>query len=360
MLIKKEEINRLVKILINSDKVKVSETGIRNNIKNTFAINYIDAKYYNYYEEDNNETNKKSLMLRLEKTINNVSIGLVKKYKGNNHKYEAIVNEYAQVFMLIANLEKAKDSIEEIGARRDLYKKLLTKYSKEFDEYKIDTLIKQVIIIQKKYADLLEKFVEKLETNLFNLDIEKIAAKNKIYGLKLEHNISFSKVYSSYVIDKTYEQGIVAEDKISVLVTLLLIQLIKDMTTFDFCKKYVFYIPESLYDKEKKFEKLLKMIEDKYSKENTAILITFEELLKHKVFIKKIKKSGYKFALVFSKDSNIKEKDCGNLYIADYIFVNKKLDNMAEIISLIPDDLKEKVIYEDISNKVGDFGSEEV
>lgn len=360
MLIKKEEINRLVKVLINSDKVKVSETGIRNNIKNTFTINYIDAKYYNYYEEDSSETSKKSLMLRLEKTINNVSTGLVKKYTGSNRKYEAIVNEYAQVFMLIANIEKAKDSIEEIGPRRDFYKKLLTRYSKELDEYKIDTLIKQIIIIQKKYAELLKSFIEKLETNLFNLNIEKIATKNKIYGLKLEHNISFSKVYSSYVIDKTYEQGIVAEDKISVLVTLLLIQLINDMTTFDFGKKYVFHIPETLYDKEKKFEKLLKMIEDKYSKENTAILVTFQELLKHKVFIKKIKKSGYKFALVFSKDSNIKEKDRGNIYIADYIFVNKKLENLAEIVSLIPDDLKEKVIYEDISNKVGDFGSEEV
>lgn len=360
MLIKKEEINRLVKILINSDNIKVSETAMRNKIKNTFAINYIDAKYYNYYEEDSSETSKKSLMLRLEKTINNVSVGLVKKYEGNNRKYEAIVNEYAQVFMLIANIEKAKDSIENIGTRRDSYKKLLTRYSKELDEYKIDTLIKQVIIVQKKYAELLKKFVEKLETNLFNLNTYKIAPKNKIYGVKLDHNISFSKVYSSYVIDKTYEQGIVAEDKISVLVTLLLIQLINDMTKFDFGKKYIFYIPESLYDKEKKFEKLLKMIEDKYSKENAVILVTYEELIKHRVFIKKIKKDGYKFALVFTKDSNFKEKDRGNLYIADYIFVNKKLENIAEIVSLIPDDLKEKLIYEDISNKVGDFGSEEV
>ena len=48
------------------------------------------------------------------------------------------------------------------------------------------------------------------------------------------------------------------------------------------------------------------------------------------------------------------------IYIADYIFVNKKLENLAEIVSQIPDDLKEKVIYEDIFNKVGDFGSEEV
>ncbi len=360
MLIKKEEINRLVKVLINSDNVKVSETSMRNKIRNTFAINYIDAKYYNYYEEDSSETSKKSLMLRLEKTINNVSVGLVKKYEGNNRKYESIVNEYAQVFMLIANIEKAKDSIEDIGTRRDFYKKLLTRYSKQLDEYKIDTLIKQVVIIQKKYAELLKKFIEKLETNLFNLNTYKLAPKNKIYGVKLEHNISFSKVYSSYVIDKTYEQGIVAEDKISVLVTLLLIQLINDMTTFDFGKKYVFYIPESLYDKEKKFEKLLKMIEDKYSKENAAILVTYEELIKHRVFIKKVKKDGYKFALVFTKDSNIKEKDRGNLYVADYIFVNKKLENIAEIISLIPDDLKDKVVYEDISNKVGDFGSEEV
>jgi signal peptidase len=177
MLIKKEEINMLVKLLVDTTKVRVSEAGIRNKIKNTFAINYIDAKYYNYYEESNDEANTKSLMIKLERTINRVANGLIKKYDGNNPRYGDIVNEYARIFILLANLEKAKDSTSEASLRNELYRKLLTRYSKDFDQYKVDILVKQINSLYKKHDEVLKKFIEKLETNLFNLSVDKISTK---------------------------------------------------------------------------------------------------------------------------------------------------------------------------------------
>ena len=101
---------------------------------------------------------------------------------------------------------------------------------------------------------------------MFNLILNKLTTRNNMYGLVLEHNIAFSKVYSEYIIDKIYTEGIIAEDKMSVLLTLLSVQLIKDMLMAKFDQKYILYLPETLYTKERKFKGLLRMIDDEYAK----------------------------------------------------------------------------------------------
>jgi hypothetical protein len=143
-----------------------------------------------------------------------------------------------------------------------------------------------------------------------------------------------------------------------VLLSLLSMQLIKDMISSNFDRKYILYIPRSLYTKEKKLEKLLEMIDDKYARSNVIVLIKLEDLLNHRQSIMNAKKSGYKFALVFDKESMIKEKDRGDIYLSDYIFVNKKTVNIKDILPFIPEELLDSIIDEDIIDKVGDLGGE--
>ena len=69
--------------------------------------------------------------------------------------------------------------------------------------------------------------------------------------MDLDHNIKFSKVYSNYIIDKTYNEGIIAENKTPILFILLLSQIIKDMINTNFSNKYIINITPSLYTKEK-------------------------------------------------------------------------------------------------------------
>jgi uncharacterized protein YrzB (UPF0473 family) len=145
----------------------------------------------------------------------------------------------------------------------------------------------------------------------------------------------------------------------TVLLTLLSVQLVTDMFLSNFNKKYILYMPESLYSKEKKTERLLRMIDDKYAKDNVIILITFDLLLDNKQVIKRLRKLGYKFALVFNKENPSLEKNRGNIYIADYIFIDKTAVNIENVLSFIPEELLDKVIYEDIVDKVGDFGGEQ-
>lgn len=354
MFIKKEEINELIDLLVD-EKIRTKEI----TVKNIFINTYINAKYYNYFGDKDIESTNRSSILKNKKVINKVASELISDYKGKNKKYAEIVETYNNVFILIASLESAKDSIEEVKVRNEFYKKEIAKFYKMLDPQKDAQIVSKIVRIQKKYDDTFAYFLKRLETNMFDLKINKISNKKDMFGLALEHNISFSKVYSDYAIDKTYTEGIVAEDKMLVLFNLLSMQLIKDMVLANFNRKYILYIPKTLYTKEKKFEKLLRAIDDKYAKDNVLILITFEDLLANKQFLKKVRKMGYKFALVFNKETIIKEKNRGDLYIADYVFINKKIPNMASVISYIPDELLDNVIYEDIVDKVGDFRGEQ-
>lgn len=354
MLTKKEELTELINTLFKDDKAYIKEASI----KDIFITAYIDAKYYNYYGDKDIEYHGKNLILKIKKVIKEVASKSINNYHGNDTKYNDIVDLYANAFILIANLEQARDSITDLKAKNEFYKKEIIKYCKDWNNQKIKYVIDEIVKTQENYIGMLEYFLSKLETNVFDLDLNKLVSKKDMYGLELKHNISFSKVYSDYIIDKTYTEGIIAEDKMPVLLTLLLVQLVKDMILSDFNRKYILYIPKSLYAKEKKFEKLLRMIDDEYAKDNIIILITLEDLLNNKKIVKKVRKIGYKFALVLDKETVIEEKDRGNIYIADYIFVDKKVVNTVKMLSFIPEELLDNVIYEDIFDKVGGFGSE--
>lgn len=53
---------------------------------------------------------------------------------------------------------------------------------------------------------MLEYFLKRLETNMFDLNLNKLSSIKDMYALSLEHNLTFSKIYSDYVIDKTYTE----------------------------------------------------------------------------------------------------------------------------------------------------------
>lgn len=351
MAIKKEELNDLVDILLSSNKNYINKVSV----KNLFIKTYINARYYNLSD---NKISGRNLISKIKRAIKDLMDQLIKDYKGSDSKYNEIVKMYGQSFTLIVNLEQGRDSISDLKVKREFYKKEIVKCFKDWEEGKVLYAVNEIIKIQKKYADTLNYFFEKFKTNMFELNINKVSNIKDMYAVELNHNVSFSKVYSDYIIDKTYNEGIIAEDKIVVLLTLLSNELIEDMISSDFNKKYVVYIPATLYKKERKLNKILKMVDDEYAKNNIIILLTYEDLLDNKQVIKSIRRQGYKFALAFSKDTVIKRKTISDLYIVDYIFVNKKDENMEKILSFIPEELSSNIIYEDIIEKVGDLGSE--
>ena len=129
----------------------------------------------------------------------------------------------------------------------------------------------------------------------------------------------------------------------------------------DFNKKYIFYIPESLYTKSNKLDKIFNLFGDEYAKNNIIVLTQYEELSKNKKIIKSLIKDGYRFS-VDLKTSAVKSKDQGIVEAMEYIFVDKrvkgKMFESIDVLSSIKDELHNKIAYDDIASKIGSYWGE--
>lgn len=356
MYLKEQELEEIVEVLNNNEKLLVNEATIRS----SFIKAYVDVKYYNYCGNINAEYNGRNMTVKIVDTIKEFSEQLVNNYKGPDKSYEEKVKKYTNIFILIMYLEQANGKIDDLEPVKEMYKKKIMRYSKDdnVDEKTVKVMIDEIIKNQRLYQGMINYSLKKLDTNTFNLNLHQVANKKQLYALELEHNITFSKVYSDYIIDKTYKEGVIAEDKVIIEMTLASIKLVTDMLNSSFNKKYILYVPETIYSKENKLNKLLSMMEDEYAKNNIFILVKFKSLVKNIKLIKELKKSGYRFVLVFDENIDIKTRERSYINIAEYVFINKKAMDPTNIIANIPEDLINNIIYDDIGSKVGNYGGE--
>lgn len=346
--LKKDELDKIIEILVKYDEDYINKP----TLKNSFMEIYLDARYYNTFT-DGTVIPKKSI-IRIRQAIEDYKIKLINTYKGKDKKYDLSVKKYSQLFTLIANLENANDLVDGKAAKDELYHREIKKYQKKWQTDKVNHLIKHINIVQKFYLNQTSEFLKTFETNMFNLKNQKLDNYKDMFVLDLEHNITFSKVYSDYIIDKTYQEGIIAEDKVSILLSLLSLELINDMYLANYKNKYILYIPGTLYKKEKKLEKVLKLIDNKYAIENTIILLHNNELMANKNAIKKLYKKGFKFGLILSSEKISKKE----LYLTNYIFVNRKQFTIKKVKEIVPKEMINNVIYDDILDKLNDVESE--
>ena len=122
LIIKKEEINELIDIIVKDDSTYV----YRAMVKNKLTTTYTDAKYYDYYGTVEIESRGRNLTSKVKKIVSVIAEKLIKDYKGKDTKYGNIVESYVKIFTLIANLEQARDSVSDAKAKREFYKKELT------------------------------------------------------------------------------------------------------------------------------------------------------------------------------------------------------------------------------------------
>ena len=357
MFMKEEELKEIIEVLNNDETLKTNEATIREN----FMSVYIDGKYYNYCGDVNVEYNGRNMNTRIENALKEAAEKMIKVYKGTDNKYSEKVKKYTNIFTLIMHLEHTYLVIDDTKIKKQTYKNKMVKLiGTEVDPKTMNTMISSILKIQKTYKSIVKETIEKLETSLFELNYNSLSIKNT-YAVELNHNINFSKVYSDYIVDKTYYDGIVAEDKIEVLLTLLLVQVVKDMLNADFNKKYIFYIPESLYTKSNKLDKIFNLFGDEYAKNNIIVLAQYEELSKNKKVIKSLPKDRDRLG-VDLKTSAVKAKDQGIVEAMEYIFVDKrvkgKMFESIDVLSSIKEELHNKIAYDDIASKIGSYWGE--
>lgn len=351
MLIKKEEINELIELLNRNEEFKKNEP----TIKDKLIDSYIDAKYYNHCGNIDLAYNGNNKMLRVDSLLEKLGENLKKSYKESDTKYSEKVDKFVKIMTLVNHLEEDY-KIEDLTKKKDTYNKRILKYIKfnDLSQKDLKKLITNLIKVQRTYAGMIKFIQSKIETNMFNLKFNKLTRKD-MYAVELEHNIQFSKVYSEYIVDKTYSEGIIAEDKVKVLANLLLSQLVKDMYAGDFNKKYFIYIPESLYAKDNKLDQVFDMLNDEFAKKNINILLAYNGLSDNKKTIKNLIKQGFNFSVDMNDVELLKKSDIKDLYILEHIFISRKKIYKTNIIDVLPEDVKPKIIYEEVSSKIGNL-----
>lgn len=348
MSIKVEEFKDILVILEGEDRDLVNEI----TIKNEFFKAYIDVRYYNIYEA--NEFSNPRFVSRVENTIKKLGSKMISEYKGSDNKYSDKIEKYIRLFMTVANFEQIYNSRADNKRKQELYSKTLNNYYRDddLDNSNIKYLVNSIVKIKKKYDDAIFYILDSLSSDEFGLKFSRINDLKNTFGVKLLQNIDFDKMYSSYIINKTYKEGIIAEDKISVTIALLLKQLVLDMLNADYDNKYVIYLPSSLYDKEKKCERFIKSLNDGYAKSHVSVLVSIKDFLDNRDYIKEFTKEGYNFSIVYDSEVKILYEDYGNLYIANNIFIDKDSINVKKVFAFIPEEIYSRFIYDDILNKV--------
>jgi len=321
--IKKIELNEIIDVLIKDEKAYI----IKSSVRNLFMEHYISLKYYNDIRT----------ISKIKSNIDAYTNYLLEKNKRDDRE-QNIIKTYSFVFTLLACMEQANKNDKQYYAS---VMKRLGKFEDEYIEYVVHSIIK----IKKECESIFNNTAKQLETNMFDIKYNKLSSKKDFYVVELNHNIYFSKVYSDYIVDKVYSEGMIAEDKIEVLLTLLLNQIAKDMMNSEFNKKYIFFIPNNLYTKEKKLEGLLNGMSNEYVKNHVYIANNIEQVSNFKEIIQKLYKKGYKFVTNINKEDNVKKSDIKSLYLSDYLFTNNENINL-------PLELMNNVIKENIENKI--------
>ena len=342
LVIKEDEIEELIKVLNFNQEFKVNEP----TIKDTLLKAYIDARYYNNCGDINVSYDGRNVGAKLEKVIDNTSFEMIRTYKGNDSRFKDKVMKFNTIFKIITYIEKYA-KIQDLDDKKNKYRNKLREYlNNDFlTDDLANKLVSKLIKITKTYNNMLKYSLDKMQTNLFEVKYNRIANR-KIFALEIDHNLSFSKIYSDYIIEKTYNEEGVVFDRLAVLINILSTRIVVNMLKGDFASKYLLYIPYNLYAKTNKINDIFEMFVDEFAKNSIVVLINYDEIDDDKAMIKSLVKKGYKFAINID-DNNINDKDLELMYIVDYIFVlneeNKKR---------IPKDLRGKVIVEDIMGKV--------
>ena len=351
MLIKKEEIIELMTLLNKGEELKTNEPTIREKL----VTAYIDAKYYNNCGNINLAYNGKNMMTKVDSLIEKVGEDLTNSYKESDTKYSEKVEKNVKFMLLINHLEE-DFKLEDLQKKKETYNKRILKYIKfnDLSQQDIKKLITNIMKTQKTYSGMIKFIQSKINTNMFELKFNKLTRKD-MYAVELTHNIQFSKVYSDYIVDKTYSEGIIAEDKVKVLGNLLLSQMVNDMLNGEFNKKYFVYIPESIYAKDNKLDQVFDMLDDEFAKKNINIILAYNGLSDNKKVIKQLIKQGFNFSLDMNDVELLKKSDIKELYVLEHIFISRKKVAKTNIIDVLPEEVKPKILYEEISSKIGNF-----
>lgn len=256
-----------------------------------FLRTYINSRYYNI-----NEESSRPFYLKITDELN-------KKQKILNEKdeegKELIIEVTKQIFvyMLFFDNVRKVENFKNIKSIKEVINQLID-YCQKTLGIKMQDDIHEALY-NEITTDMLDKdiYLDKFETDNFILDFEKTKELDNVYYTRLDYNMRLPMQYSYEAVEKVYNTGTVAENKLAVEYVLLSVVAIRDVLNGNFKDKYIVEFSNSLIKKEQKLDGLLAILTNQALQDKINITISYRDFQKNRDMILEFIGKGYNFAI---------------------------------------------------------------
>jgi len=280
-----------------------------------FIETYIDARYYNYGVNDN----QKIFYRKIYSALRIKADELIKEFP----EKEKLIFDILLIFQYMFYFDDVRKNMGIKEVVNLIYQKRITRF--EIRGSEVDDFKEEFYDTVKSDFSRKKEFLEKFESNDFGLEIKKIESNNNLNKVKLNYYFEFQDIYSKEYINKIFNEGKVLEDKAFVEYSLLSLIILQDVLEGKFSKEYFVEFPCSLFEKQKKIEQLLHIIENQTAQEKLNLELKYSDFLKNREIVTQLITRGFRIAL--NIDKKINEEDLNILEIFSYLILSKEDKN---------------------------------
>lgn len=261
-----------------------------------FLKTYINSRYYNITEE-----NSRPFYLKITDSLNEKQEILNERFEMNNTIGEKAdtINGTKQIFSYMLFFDKVRkvENFKNIQSIREIIVKLID-YCKNVLNVNISENTEEVLY-NEITSDMLNKdiYLDNFETNDFSLNFQKTEEFDTVYYTKLDYNMRLPMQFSEAAINKVYNLGTVAENKLVIEYELLSVVALRDVLDGNFKDKYIAEFTDSLFKKKQKLEGILAIINNQILQDKIYINITYGDFEKNRLLILGYIKEGYNFTI---------------------------------------------------------------
>lgn len=281
---------------------------------------YIDARYSNYGGNENQRVFYRRIYSALQKKQEEL------EYNADEEKHKIIKNilETFQYVFYIDFVREIKIELREFV--NQMYEKRITKFEMKRDGALRDNLYKMI----KKFREEKEKYLKNFDSEDFELITTKYHLIKDVYKVDLKYNFKLPYIFSDKAIEDVYNENIVNEDKYIIEYLMLTVFNIRMILDGKFQTQYLVDFPMSLFEKSKKLEQALRIINHPAIQEKIKIKIKYRDFIIHRNEIYELMKNGYKFAIIIDDSFIISKEHIKKLEIFEYVILSKKLEYFEE------------------------------
>lgn len=167
-------------------------------IANEFTKAYVDVRYYGYNIEEKRNLSGKSVLeyLALEN----------EKLQEKFPKKEEIILEVYEIFKYFLYIDGVKSGKELDEIVELISKRRIDKYNIQAEEQKE---FEKQFLKRIKSDDLRRKeFLNKFETEEFELIIKKITHSEKVFNISIKSNVKFKEIFKEEAIERVFNKRI--------------------------------------------------------------------------------------------------------------------------------------------------------